>query len=446
MIATTTTAARARDLAVRVAGANHSRRLYGVRGQAWARTLEALHTALSTHFEEEGHREVTVGLLGEGLAVLGVPIHDPPSSVVRFMSKLVERDVEIIVIRPGVTSAELETLLSYLGADSADVAAVKADTWLRERGVEHISVKHLRLMTGDGSESFRDVYFRGKRILQREFSRAGQGGAVSPAAVGDLAKSLMEVILEAETPVATLLALKDRDDFSLVHSVNVATLAGSQAGALGLPEPDVQAIVSAALTHDIGKTKVPDTILTKGAPLTDKERALLARHTVDGARILLETPGNDALASIVALRHHDAFVPGSPGLCAVELCKLADAFDVIRSLRPFDDAVSMRGAVAYMVRKLRARFNPYLLQRFGALVNIAPPETPVALSSGEIAEVVEPHLELSLHPIVRVTETRRGRWPIGQTVDLSVDMNVLAVPAIPPAMRDLDPTEIDDLG
>ena len=439
-------ASRARDLAIRVAGANHSRRLYGTRGRAWARTLDALHQAVTAQFEDDNHREVTVGLLGDGLAVLGVPIHDPPSSVVRFISKLVERDVEIIVIRLGVTPAELETLLAYLGADSADVAAVRADAWLAERGVEHISIKHLRLMAGDGTESFRDVYFRGKRVLDREFSRASKNGAVSATAVGDLAKSLMEVILEADTPVATLLALRDRDDFALVHSVNVATLAGSQAGALGLPEHDVQKIVSAALTHDIGKTKVPEPILTKGAPLTDGERALLDAHTVQGARILLETPGTDSLAAIVALRHHSKPVPDEPGLCAVELCKIADTFDVIRSLRPFDDPDSMRGAVAYMVRRLRSRFNPYLLERFAALVELAPAGTPVALSSGEIGEVVEAHPELALHPVVQVLETRRGQFPAGHVVNLAIEGGAIAVPAVPPVVRDLDPTEIDDLG
>ena len=442
----TTTAARARDLAVRVAGANHSRRLYGMRGRAWERTLDALHMALSTHFEEERQREVTVGLLGQGLAVLGVPIHDPPSSVVRFMSKLVERDVEIIVIRPGVTSAELETLLSYLGADSADVAAVRADAWLTERGVEHISIKHLQLLTGDGTEGFRDVYFRGKRVLQREFDRVGKGGSVSSAAVGDLAKSLMEIVLEAETPVATLLALKDRDDFSLVHSVNVATLCGSQAGALGLAESEVQAIISAALTHDIGKTKVPDYVLNKGAALNERERGMLANHTVEGARILLEAPGSNALASIVALRHHEPSQPDSPGLCAIELCKIADVFDTIRSLRPFDDAASMRGAVAYMVRKLRNRFNPYLLERFAKLVDLAPIGTPVALSTGEIGEVVETHPELGLRPVVRITDAHQGMLKVGEVSDLSSNLTALAVPAIPVVLRDLKPTEIDDLG
>ena len=443
----TTTAARARDLAIRVAGANHSRRLYGMRGRAWARTLETLHNTLRRHFEEEGHREVTVGLLGDGMAVLGVPIQDPPSSVVRFMSKLVERDVEIIVIRSGVTQAELETLLSYLGADSADVAAVRADTWLAERGVENISIKHLRLLSGDGTEGFRDVYFRGKRVLQREFSRASSNGTLNASAVTDLAKSLMGVILEADTPVATLLALKDRDDYALVHSVNVATLAGSQAGALGLQEADVQAIVSAALTHDIGKTKVPDAVLTKGGPLTENERALLDKHTVEGARILLETPGTNALAAIVALRHHSLSEPDMPGLCAVELCKLADTFDSIRSLRPFDDAESMRGAVAYMVRMLRKRFNPYLLERFCALVELAPVGTTVALSSGEVGEVSEVHPELSLHPVVRIFETRRGSYPPGAMVNLAAEpAAVIAVPAVPHGLRDLDPKQIDDLG
>ena len=441
----TTTIARARDLAVRLAGANHSRRLYGMRGRAWAKTLDVLHHEITSHFEEEGQREVTVGLLGDGLAVLGVPIQDPPSSVVRFISKLVERDVEIIVVRPGVTAAELETLLAYLGADSADVAAVKADVWLRERGVENVSIKHLQLMS-DGTESFRDVYFRGKRVLEREFARAARNGAVSSAAVGDLAKSLMEVVLEADTPVATLLALKDRDDFALVHSVNVATLAGTQAGALGLAESDVQNIITAALTHDIGKTRVPDAVLTKGAPLTVLERELLDRHTTEGARILLETPGTSALASIVALNHHTPATPDVPGLCAVELCKLADTFDVIRSLRPFSDAGAMRGAVAYMVRKLRARFNPYLLERFAAMVNIAPVGTLVAMSSGEVAEVVEAHPELSLHPVVKVLDTRRGTLSPGAVLNLSVESDIIAVPALPPAFRDLEPAAIDDLG
>jgi hypothetical protein len=228
--------ARARDFALRLAGINHSRRLYGMKGAMWERGLANVADDLERLFEETRQNELTVGLLAEGLAVLGVPIADPPSSVMRFIGELKERDVEIISFRPGVTVAELETLIAYLGAEAADVAAIKADSWLRERGVDHIGIKHLKLMRGTNLETFRDVYWRGRRVLGREFSRARTRGVLDNAAVGELARSLMEVILEGDAPIATLLALRDRDDFSLVHSVNVATLAGTQAGALGLPE------------------------------------------------------------------------------------------------------------------------------------------------------------------------------------------------------------------
>lgn len=439
-----------RDLAVRLAGANHSRRLYGMKGQAWERTLDALNAELDRFFETGGSNEVTVGLLSDGLAVQGVPIVDPPSSVVRFIGHLKQRDVEIISFKRGISPAEIETLLAFLGADSADVAAVKADIWLKERGVEHINIKHLRLMRGEGVESFRDVYWRGKRVLKRQFERAAKEGDINVAAVGELARSLMEVIVESETPVATLLALKDRDDFSLVHSVNVATLAGSQASTLQLPEPKVQEIVVASLTHDIGKTKVPDAILNYGRPLPPKERAILDRHTVEGARLLMDVPGTSPLAAVVALHHHAIPPEGSPGLAANEICKIGDVFDSIRTLRPFDDETSMRGAVAFMARKMSDRFNPYLLERFAKMVGIGQKNEHVWLTTGEVAIVVEPHGELAFHPAVEVVDTRRGKLKPGAQRDLAERAGITnarrAMPAIPKRLADLSPEEVDALG
>ena len=70
--------AQARDLALRVAGANHSRRLYGSRGSAWMRTLESLEGRLAEFFTA-GASEVTLALLADGLAVQGVPLADPPA-------------------------------------------------------------------------------------------------------------------------------------------------------------------------------------------------------------------------------------------------------------------------------------------------------------------------------------------------------------------------------
>lgn len=437
--------AEARDLAVRIAGANHSRRLYGTAGRAWAQTLEMLERRLSGFFEG-GEGEVTLALLGDGLAVQGVPIVDPPSAVVRFVGQLKARDVEIVGFAPGVEASELEALFAYLSADAADVAAVNAETWLRERGAERVHIKHLTLFgEAGGARSFKDVYLKSQRLLQRQFARAERDDEVSVGAMAELSRALLDAIVDSEAPIATLLALEDRDDFTLVHSVNVACLVGAQASGLGLPESEVEPMVLAGLTHDLGKTRVPDEVLRPGGAWDERRWAALARHTVEGARLLLDHPAGQ-LPAIVARFHHAPREAESAGLLPVELCRIADAFDAVRTLRPFDDPASMHGAVAFLARRMGGRFNPYLLERFARMVDAVPMGAYGWLSSGEVVLVTRPHPELAFHPAVEVVERRAGPRAPGTRLDLAETDEARFVPLLPASFRDLTAEDVDRLG
>lgn len=438
---------RARELAVRLAGAAHSRRLYAGGGPAWQRTLDALAEELARVFAEAPLPELSFALLGGGLAVAGIPVEDATSAVQRLVATFEQRDVEIVSIRPGVAAGELEALLSFLAADSAEVAALRADQWLRERGVEHVSIKHLRLLRGEGAESFRDVYRRGGRALGREVERARSQGVVSAGALAELARSLMEVVVTADAPVATLLALRDRDDFALVHALNVSVLATAQAGALGLDEAEVQEIGLAALTHDIGKTKVPEGVLQRRGRLGREEAALLGRHTAEGARILLDTQGLGQVAAAVAFMHHGP--PSAASLLATELVKIADVFDGLRTLSPFDDAEGARQAVRYMRGRLGSRFNPYLLERFAALLSVVGVGEIVDLDTGEVAKVVATHPELAFHPVVEVVDRGRGQAAPGTVFELfrwTAESDSVVVPRITGGISGLDPALLDALG
>jgi len=439
--------ARAKELAVRLAGAAHSRRLYAGGGPAWARTLEALAEELARVFAESPMPELSFALLGGGLAVAGLPVDDSSSAVRRLVATFEQRDVEIVAIRPGVAAGELEALLAFLAADSADVAAVRADHWLRERGVEHITIKHLLLMRGEGVESFRDVYRRGGRALGRELERARAHGAVSGGALTELARSLMDIVLSADAPVATLLALRDRDDYSMVHSLNVSVLATAQASALGLSEAEVHEIGLAGLVHDLGKTRVPEAILQRRGPLGREEAALLARHTAEGGRILLESQGLSHVAAAVAHAHHTP--PSGESLLATELVKLADTFDVLRTLVPFDDVSGARAAVAFMRARLAPRFNPYLLERLAAQLGVVAEGDVGALNTGEIVRVVAVHPELAFHPVVEVVDTARGEARAGTVFELfrwTAESDAALLPRVTPALAALDEAAIDALG
>lgn len=436
----------ARELAVRVAGANHARRLYGQRGQGWARTLAAVMEPLAALFEG-GAAELTLALLGDGLAVQGLPVTQAPSAVVRFVGQLKARDVEIISLLPGVDAADLEALFEYLGADAAEVAGMRGEGWLRERGVERVRIKHLKLVGSGGLESFRDVYLRGRRVLGRQFERAASDDEVSMGAMAELARSLLDVVLAADTPVATLMALRDRDDFQLVHSVNVATLVGMQAAALGLDEPEVQAMVTAALTHDLGKTRVPEAVLKHRGPLSARDQALLDRHTVEGARLLLDASAKASLPAVVAQFHHAAPDPGLPGLLAVELCKVADVFDGVRTLVGFHDPAGARAAAVFMARALGERFNRYLLERFARLLGVGAAGEQGWLDSGAVVRVLAPHPELAFSPQVEVLDGRGSGLAAGAQVDLAArPEGPMFLPMLPAPFRSLSAADVDCLG
>jgi HD-GYP domain-containing protein (c-di-GMP phosphodiesterase class II) len=297
--------------------------------------------------------------------------------------------------------------------------------------------------------SFRDVYFRGKKALSREMKRATETGAISNGAVAELARSLFELIADTRAPIATLLALRDRDDFAVVHSVNTGMLAGMQASAMGIEGEEAEAIVFAGLMHDVGKTKVPEAILSKRTALTEKESALLARHTVEGARILFQTGGVDRLAAVAAFEHHSP-PPNGEAMLAVELIKIADTFDNIRILRPFDDERSMRGAVAYMYRRIGSRFNIYALERFAALLGLFRSGEHARLSTGEFVRVIDPHPELGFRPKIEVLDRSHGALEHGEVRDFAAleetPSTPRVIPTLPALFADLEPAELDGLG
>src|SRR5688500_1299784 len=89
--------------------------------------------------------------------------------------------------------------------------------------------------------------------------------------------------------VIPLLQLREFDEYTTTHSLNVSVLAMALAEFLGSSGKEVRAMGVAGLLHDLGKVRIPKDILVKPGKLSDEERAIMQRHPVDGARIILES-------------------------------------------------------------------------------------------------------------------------------------------------------------
>ena len=169
-----------------------------------------------------------------------------------------------------------------------------------------------------------------------------------------------------------LLQLKEFDQYTTTHSMNVAVLAMALAEFLGLGPRDVRNFGIAGLLHDIGKVRIPLEILTKPGRFTEEERALMNRHPADGARIILQSEESLDLVAVVAYEHHIMLNgDGYPTFTfrrdchhASKLVHVCDVYDALRTNRPYRDAWPQERALVYLEGRAGTEFDPELAGGF----------------------------------------------------------------------------------
>ncbi|HEU4585173.1 MAG TPA: HD domain-containing phosphohydrolase [Gemmatimonadaceae bacterium] len=172
--------------------------------------------------------------------------------------------------------------------------------------------------------------------------------------------------------VIPLMQIKDFDQYTTTHSLNVAVLAMALTETLGFGAQDTRAFGTAGLLHDIGKVRVPHDILVKPGKLTDSERAVLNAHPVDGARIILEGDQRLDLAATVAYEHH-IMIDGSgyPRMhfrrdChyASRVVHVCDVFDALCTDRPYRPAWEIGRALEYIEERTGMEFDSEIALAF----------------------------------------------------------------------------------
>jgi putative nucleotidyltransferase with HDIG domain len=169
-----------------------------------------------------------------------------------------------------------------------------------------------------------------------------------------------------------LLQLKEFDQYTTTHSLNVSVLAMALAESLGLGARDARAVGIAGLLHDLGKIRIPIDVLTKPGRFTDAERQLMNRHPEDGARIILTSEQRLDLAAVVAYEHHILLDGGGyPPLrfrrdCHYlsKLVHVCDVYDALRTTRPYREAWPQDRALAYLEGRSGLEFDPELVAAF----------------------------------------------------------------------------------
>ncbi len=172
--------------------------------------------------------------------------------------------------------------------------------------------------------------------------------------------------------ILPLLRLRNHDEYTTTHSMNVSVLTMAMAEFLGYPGSDIRAFGVAGLLHDIGKVKIPADILNKPGKLSPQERAIINSHPVEGARIILDSEKSLDMAAVVAYEHHLMHDGGGyPALhycrtchSASRLAHVCDVYDALRTHRPYRAAWSSAAVLSYIEERAGTEFDPDVANSF----------------------------------------------------------------------------------
>jgi putative nucleotidyltransferase with HDIG domain len=173
-----------------------------------------------------------------------------------------------------------------------------------------------------------------------------------------------------------LLTLREFDEYTTTHSLNVSVLTMALAEAMGMGARDARAFGVAGLLHDLGKTRIPLEVLNKPGRLTDEERAVMQSHTIEGARIILESDRELDLAAAVAFEHHIMIDGGGyphrrvarKCHCASALVHVCDVYDALRTHRPYRAAWETPAVLEYIETGAGSDFDPDAARTFVELM------------------------------------------------------------------------------
>ena len=176
--------------------------------------------------------------------------------------------------------------------------------------------------------------------------------------------------------VIPLLQLREFDEYTTTHSLNVSVLSMALAEWLGMGAKDIKAFGVAGLLHDLGKVRIPKEILNKPGKLSDAEFTVMRKHPIDGAKIIVESDRQLDIAAVVAYEHHIMMNGGGyPSLrfrrdChqASRIVHVCDVYDALRTNRPYREAWDSEKVIAHMEKGIGHDFDPDVVRGFLAMI------------------------------------------------------------------------------
>lgn len=315
-------------------------------------------------------REVSLMRVDDKLAVDGKPL--PPSIYInRFARTLKNSGIGSLKFLQDVSVEELRSVVQALSERRAEV---HSSEHLRLGQVE---VKH----RGDGGleqlgqrviEVLGDVSGEELARIMEVYTAVTRNRKLHVIGLSEIVAEFVDIFSSYSDPLLTLVPLRNMDEYTFTHSLNVCMLNIAQASSLGIDGPLLHDIGLSAMLHDIGKLFIPEEVLNKPGKLEPEEWELLKTHPVKGAEYLVKTPGVPRLAVVNAFEHHMRYdglgYPSTTQSWEQNLCShmtaISDVFDSLRTIRPYRQPMEIDEVLMHISQLSGRQLHPELTENF----------------------------------------------------------------------------------
>ncbi|RJP21054.1 MAG: HD-GYP domain-containing protein [Deltaproteobacteria bacterium] len=412
---------------VRLLGASlKNRGLYPATHPLVRTPVEKCLAQLKPLFSDRAELALTVS---DGTLVLeGVPIFQLTSSLELFMARLAGIGIPSVIFERGVSVEDVECFVRFLHETKEQGLSVTA---IMER-LSRAGVTHIRVT---GAEEDKDDFSLAREIYGNAIDVVVQAlkdvrsGRIPNGAESDRAVRDMDGMLSRNRDAMLALTLiKNFDEYTYNHSVNVSILSLAVAESLSLPEPDRVSVGVAGLLHDVGKTQLALDLIRKPGTLTVDEFEEIKKHPEEGFAILGKmTNIQDGTRSMVREHHMRYDRTGYPRPEPEyrlnphsQVIAVADCFDALTTMRSYQKARTPVQALEVMRKLAGKSLDPDLVHLMEQSLGLYPVGTMVRLSTMEIGIVTGNAAGGVGVPKIAILYDRAGNpLPAPQPADLS---------------------------
>ena len=367
---------------------------------------------------------ISWGILDGALFFADQLFVSPSTAIADLINRMQEKEIGRITISAGLTFQELEGFVRLFSAKGCGFAELQSGL-LRE-GLGRISLVRL------GEESFSEQPDETEDFGDDEGHLATYGQALDAirgvcrdielgripgsAAIIRVVDRMVGITMHDPSTLLGLSMIKDYDNYTYNHCVNVGILAMALGATIGLKAGQVRNLGIAGHLHDIGKTMVAKQIINKPGKLTSQEMNEIRRHPDLGAGIVRQMEGVNTEVAQIVLGHHlhfnrsgyPAWARAMPFDSRIEIVAIADTYDAITTLRVYQQPVNPRAALSQMRRLAGTLLDGVLVDAFARMMGKYPVGTLVRLDTNEVAVVCRPNPLDEAMPVVRILFAEDG--------------------------------------